>query len=171
MIAMAVGTGVKMVGQLQQGKMAEKIGKQRAAVDTMKAQQAWENAKTEADITAEKRNRLIATQKSQAAAGGIMINSPVVDVIEEDTNRIVNADISNILRQGRQEKTAYLQSAAYERAMGKAQRKQSIWDAVGTGVSGAGSIAWMGYDAGMWGGGSGGGFGLGSPGTGGYHQY
>lgn len=149
--AMALGTLVKVGSTLKQGKMAEQIGKQRAAMDTLKGQHAWENAKTEAEITAEKRNRLIATQKSQVAAGGIMINSPVVGVVEEDTNRMINADITNILRQGRQEKTAYLQSAAYEKELGKTQRKQSIWDAVGTGLGGAGSIAWMGYDAGMWG--------------------
>lgn len=149
-VATAAGTGMQVMGKIQEGKTAEKIGEQRAAVDRMNAQQVFDNAKTEADILAEKRTRLIATQKNQAAAGGIRIDSPVVGSIEEETRRVIGLDISNILNQGRQQKNAYLQSAGFEEAVGKNARKQSIWDAVGTGLMGAGSIANMGMDAG-WG--------------------
>lgn len=156
-VAMAltgIGTLMQVGGALKQGKMAEKIGKQRAAVDEMRAKQVFENARTEAEIVGEKRNRLIEQNKSQAAASGVSILSPTVDAIEQEVRRTMGLDISSILNKGRQAKTDYLQSAEYERAIGKAKRKQSIWDAIGTGVSGAGSIALMGYDAGIWGSGA-----------------
>lgn len=150
--AMAVGTGMQVVGGIRQGKMAEKLGKQRAAIDRMKAEQAWENSKTQAEILAEKRERLVASNTNKAAASGIRINSPAVLNAEEETRRIINADISNILNQGRQGKTNFMQSAEYEKALGKSQKQQSYWDAAGTGLTGAGSIALMGYDRGFWGG-------------------
>ena len=78
-----------------------------------------------------------------------MINSPVGDVIEKDTRDIINTDISHILNQGRQGKSDLMTSAKMEEVLGKTQRKQSVWNAVGTGLSGAGSMAWMGYDSGM----------------------
>ena len=148
--AMAVGTGVQVAGSIQEGKMADKIGKQRAAVDAMKAKQTMDNARTEADIVGEKRNRLIAQNLSQFAASGIKINSPMANAATAETERVMNADISSILNRGRQGESDFTTSSAMEKAIGKSKKRQSVWDAVGTGVSGAGSMAWMGYDAG-WG--------------------
>ena len=155
--AMATGTTVNVIGTLKQGKMAAKIGKQREQVDRMKGDQAWENSRVQSEILAEKRERLIASQKNQAAAGGIRINQGVPLVIEEETERIIGQDITSILNQGRQQKSALYHSGAMEAALGRNARTQSRWNAAGIGIQGATSLAWMGYDAGFWGSGGGGG--------------
>jgi hypothetical protein len=155
MVAMGAGTAISAIGTLKQGKMAAEIGKQREQVDRMKGDQAWENSRVKAEILAEKRDRLIASQKNQAAAGGIRINQGVPLVIEEETERIIGQDITSILNQGRQQKTALYHSGAMEAAVGRNARTQSRWSAVGTGLQGAGSMAWMGYSGGMFGGGGG----------------
>jgi hypothetical protein len=151
MAATAIGTGMQVYSGIRQGQLAEKIGKQRAAVDRMRADRAFENSMSESERLAERRKRLIAQNLSQMAAGNVMINSPMGIAATKETERVINQDISDILRRGRQEKADYLYSAEMEEEMGKARKRQSVWDAVGTGAQGAGSIAWMGYEAGMWG--------------------
>ena len=97
---------------------------------------------------------IIASNKSKAAAANISILSPTVDATEREVRRRIGLDISNILNKGRQAKNTMYQQAGYEEAIGKERRRQSVWDAVGTGVMGAGSLAFMGYDAGYWGSGT-----------------
>lgn len=149
MAAMAVGTGMQVAGSIQQGKMADKIAKQRAAVDTMNAANAKQNAMTEAQIQAEKGRRLMSTQTALAAAGGIKVNQGAPLVIEADTKSKIAQDVGYILRRGGQAEQSYLASADIERQIGKNTKKQSQWDAVGTGLQGMGSIAFMGADAGL----------------------
>jgi hypothetical protein len=62
-------------------------------------------------------------------------------------------DISFILEGGEQQSNNYLASAQYERNAGKAALKQSKMSAWAKGITGAGSIAFMGYSGGLWGGG------------------
>ena len=73
-VAAGAGTAIKVKGTLEQGKQAQKIAKQRAAVDIANAEAVRERAVEEAKIRAKKGQRLRAGQKSAAATGNIRIN-------------------------------------------------------------------------------------------------
>lgn len=174
---MAAGTGISMYGQYRQGKQAQEIGEYNAQIDEMRAEQMRrnakfaeanarfekENARTAAQIQADKGRRLIATQKSRAAAGGVRVDIGQPLVTEAETKEAIGRDVAGIMRQGSQrakswmnqagnymsEANVFTQSAAIEREMGDNARKNSIWNMVGTGLTGAGSIAFMGYNSGF----------------------
>ena len=181
---MAVGTGVSMYGQYQQGKQAEKIGKYNAQVDLMRAEQMAKNAAfakqkeglerqnavDASQILADKRDQWVAKMKGKAAAGNIRVNLGVPLVIEAEGRENFAKDITKVLRIGAQkagewkmqgmnyqsQASTLRTSAAIEEQVGKNARRNSIWSMIGTGASGLGSMAFMGYNAGMWGGGGGG---------------
>jgi hypothetical protein len=152
---MAVGTGMGIMGSIQEGKTAQKIANARAAVDMMNAEQARVRSAEEATIFAEKGQRLLATQQSRAAASGIRIDVGSPLVVKAETQAAITRDKGFILQGGEAEYTSLMNSAKLEKAMGKAARKKSIWDAATTGVKGFGSMAYMGYQSGMFSGGNG----------------
>ncbi len=145
----AAGTGLQVAGTLQQGRQAEDIAKQRAAVDVQNAQAVREASVEEARIKKERGRRVLATQKSQAAAGGIRINVGVPLVIEAETEAEIARDIGLGLERGRAEEGAFLSSAAIERASGKAAKRRSRFLALTQGLLGASSIAFKAKDAGL----------------------
>ena len=148
-IALGVGTGLQVAGTIQQGKQAEKIAKARAAADIESAKAVREASVEEARIKSEKRRKILATQKSTAAAGNIRINVGVPLVIEAETNAEITKDIGFGLQRGRTEEDFFRSRAALEIASGKAARKQSKFKALSQGLLGFGSIAFMGADAGL----------------------
>jgi hypothetical protein len=162
---MAGGTTMNVMGQLQAGKEAERQGKEAQQLANARAAMYEKDAKAErrrsveeAKIEEEKGRRLLATQKSAAAAGGIMINTGSPLVIEAETIDQIAKDKGFILEEGRMKSESLYNQAAYERAygsimkeQGKRAKKQSLWKAIGTGVSGYGSMAYMGYESGIWG--------------------
>ncbi len=142
-IAVGVGTTLQVAGTLQQGKDANEIAKARAAVDLENAEAVDKAADEEAKIKREKGRKLIESQKSQAAAGGIRINVGVPLVIEAETNAAVTRDIGFALKRRRTESAAFRSSAALEIATGKAAKKRSRQRAFAQGIQGFGSIAFM----------------------------
>lgn len=151
-VLFAAGTGIQMYGQYKAGKQAEKVAKYNAAVERKKAEQVKDNAKTEAQIQAEKGRRLLATQKATAAAGNVRINTGAPLVIEDETKAKIGRDIGYILRRGDQQADALYDSANITEKVGENAREQSYWNMAGTGLTGASSIAFMGSDAGWFGG-------------------
>ena len=146
--AMAAGTGMQVMGTLQQGKDAEKIAKQRAAIEIANAEATRKASVTEAQIRAEQGRRLLATQKSQAAAGNVRINAGSPLVIAAETRELIARDIGYVLETGRVESDTLRANAALERAQGKAIRKQSKYSALSQGLMGFGSMFSLGKDAG-----------------------
>lgn len=146
--AMAAGTAMSAANTLKEGKDAQKIANARAAVDLENAKAARNASVEKARITNERGRRLLATQKAEAAAGGIKINEGSPLVIEAQTRRDINTDVGFILEHGRAEENYYKSSAAMERAYGKSARKRSKYSAWSQGLLGAGSIAFMGKNAG-----------------------
>lgn len=174
--AMAAGTAMSISGQLQQGKAAEQEGRDMQKLANVRAEIARQNAEAartqsveKAKILAERKTKLLASQKAAFAAGNVMINIDSPLVLAAETERDVAKDIGFVLEEGRVERDLLLSEAAYETAYGslmakkgKAARKQSMWGALGTGLKGFGSMAYMGYQGGYWGGGKTGGVGVGS---------
>ena len=142
--ATAVGTGVGIAGTLQEGREAEQIAEDRAAIDEKNAL-AVERASTEAArIKGERGRRLLASQKSQAAAGGIRINVGAPLVVAAETRAARAKDIGFGLERGDVEAAAFRSGAAIEKRTGKAIRKRSVFNAISQGLTGFGSIAFLG---------------------------
>ena len=140
----AGGTAMQVAGTLQQGKEAEKIAKARAQVDEQNAVAVREASVEKARIQGERGRRELATQKGAAAASGIRINVGSPLVIEAETRAEIAKDIGFGLQAGRAESASLLQSAAFERAMGKSARKKSKYSALTQGIQGAVTIGLMG---------------------------
>jgi hypothetical protein len=152
--AMGIGTAMQVSGKLQAGKDAQKLANYRASLDLKAAQDVRRESEVESGILAEKRKKIIASQRAAFAAGNVRLDVGSPLVIESQTRADIAKDMGYILETGRNKSAAYMASAAYEKAAGKAARKQSVWDAIGTGISGFGSMAYMGYQGGMFGSGS-----------------
>jgi hypothetical protein len=151
----AAGTGLQIGGSLQQGRDANAIAKQRAAVDIAQAEAVERAAGQEARVRAEGTRRLLASQRSAAAAGGIRINAGAPLVIAADTRRLAARETGFMLDRSRAEAEAYRQSAAIERATGKLAKKRAKRSALMQALTGATNIAMMGYQGGMFSGKSG----------------
>lgn len=146
--AMAAGTGMGVMGKIQEGKDAEKIGNYNAKVDAMNADYARENATETAKIQAEKGRRLMASQTANFAASGVKINEGAPLVIAAQTQADLTKDIGFTLNQGEQQYSNYMSQSALDKTTGKMKKKQSYWDAGETGLSGFGNLAYMGYKGG-----------------------
>lgn len=153
--ATVAGTGMSVIGQINQGKQKQQIANANAKVDMMNAQYARDNAIEQAKIQAERGRRLIASQKAGYASSGIKINTGVPLLVEAQTNADIAKDIGFTLEQGEQAYNLNMSSAAINKQVGENARKNSLWGAAATGLQGLGSIAMMGYQGGMWGNGGG----------------
>jgi len=145
---MVAGTVMEMKGTLEEGKQAEKIAEQRAAIDIKSAEAARAASVEEAKIRKEQGRRLIERQKGIVAASGIRLGVGAPLVIEAQTKADIARDIGFILERGREEAGFYRSRAGIERATGKAARRRSKWEAISQGLTGFGSLAMMGTEAG-----------------------
>lgn len=142
--ATVAGTTQSVASTLKQGKIAEQIGEQRAAIDEQNAEAVREASVEKAKIQGERGRRIRAEQKGKAAASGIRINVGSPLVIEAETKANIAKDIGFGLERGRTEADAFRSSAALERFAGKKARRQSKFSALAQGIQGAGSIAFLG---------------------------
>jgi hypothetical protein len=145
---MGAGTVMSVGGQLSQGSEEQAIANQRAQVDIINARYAKENALESAKITSEQGKKLIETQKAGFAASGVRMNVGAPLVVEAQTTADIYKDIGFTLQRGEQAYKMGISEAGMEKAQGRVAKQQSIWGATGSGLSGAGSIAYLGYKAG-----------------------
>lgn len=147
--ASVAGTAVSVAGTLKQGKQAEEIAEERAAIDIRNAEAVREASIEAAKIKGERGRRLLATQTSQAAAGGIRVNVGSPLVIAAETRAAIAKDIGFGLQRAGVEEEGLLSRADIERRTGKQIRKRSAFSAISQGLTGFGSIAFMAKDAGI----------------------
>ena len=147
-VAMGVGTTMQVAGTLKEGEQTNKLAKERAKIDIANAEATERAADEEARVKAERGRRLMATQQSQFAAGGVRLNVGAPLVIETETRQLIAKDVGYILERGREEAGYYRSRAALEIATGKAAKKQSKYLALSQGLAGFGSMAMMGSQAG-----------------------
>lgn len=148
-VGIAAGTGIGIAGTLEEGKQAEKIAKQRAAVDLANAEAVDKAGEEKARIKKEKGRRFIETQKSEAIAGNIRVNVGSPLVIETQTRSDIAKDIGFSLKTTRTESDFFRSRAAIEIATGKVAKRKSRLDALSQGLLGLGSLAFMGSQAGL----------------------
>ncbi len=144
-----VGTVQGIMNTRQEGKDAKKLADQRAAIDEANAEAARTASVEKAKITGERGQRLLATQKSEFAAGNVRINVGAPLVIETETRDVIARDVGFVLEFGRAESDFLRSSAAIERATGKVAKRQSRFSAIAQGLEGFGSIALLSRKAGL----------------------
>lgn len=141
LVISALGTAAEVKGTLEQGEQAEEISEKRAAIDERNADAVRDASVEEAKIRSERGRRLLATQKSQAAASGVLINVGAPLVIAAETQANITQDIGFALKGGRIESQALVSSAGLEREIGSNIRDQSRFAATGKAIKGFGTIA------------------------------
>lgn len=139
--ALASGTAIGVTGSLQEGREAEQIAKERAAIDIANAEATERATIKRANIQGEQGRRLLATQKSQAAAGNVRINVGAPLVIEAETRDILAENVGFTLEGGQVEADFLRSSAALEIKTGKSLKRRSRFSALSQGLGGFGSIA------------------------------
>ena len=144
-----IGTGISVIGTLQQGRQQEKIAKRQAEIDIASAKQVREASIEEARIRRERGRVLLARQKGAAAAGGIRINVGVPLVIEAETQAAITQDIGFGLERGREEVGFLRSRAAITRATGRAAKRRARFSALTQGLLGAATIGFGAREAGL----------------------
>lgn len=139
--AIAAGTTAQIGSTLQQGREAEQIGKERAAIDIANAEATERATVEQAKMQGKRGRRLLATQKSQAAAGNVRINVGSPLVIEAETRDQIAENIGFTLEGGQVESDFLRSSAALEIRTGKSLKRQSRFSALSQGLVGFSSIA------------------------------
>lgn len=175
-ISSIAGPFISAGGSAMQGGDLKEIGQRNAQIERMKKEAALQNAKfaeqnaklarqnaaERAKVQAEKGRRLMASQKAGFAAGGVRVDVGAPLVIESDTKELVSKDIATTMRAGSQQARMFLNQAANQRYQaemfelsaniaedyGSTMGNSSIWDAVGSGVQGLGSLATIGSQMG-----------------------
>jgi len=143
------GLGLQTMGILQQGRETQQIANQRSAVDIANAKAVERAAAEEATVRREQTRKLIASQKSAAATGGIRLNVGVPLLVEAETRNMAAREITFLMNRAGAEAGSLRHSAALEKYGGKLANKQAKLSAITTAVSGITSLAFMGYEAGM----------------------
>lgn len=138
------GTITGISSTLLEGKEAERLAGERAAVDLRNAQAVREAAEEEAKIRGERGRRILETITSRAAASNIRVNVGVPLVARAEARAAIAKDIGFGLQRGRVESAALRERARLEKETGKAARRRSKFDAISQGIKGFGSIAFMG---------------------------
>ncbi len=135
------GTVMQIQGTLAEGEEAERLAQERAAIDIRNAEAVREAAEEEAVIRGERGRRILATQKAQAAAGGIRINVGSPLVIAAETRAAIAKDTGFSLQRARVESEALRESARIEKEIGRAAKRKAKFQAISQGIRGFGSIA------------------------------
>lgn len=148
--AMVAGTGMKVMGNLQEGKAAQDIGNARAAVAMARAEAERKAATLKGQLVAERGRRTIEGVKGELTSRNIKLGEGVDLVLEAQQNADLAKDIGSIFQEGEDKYNFYRQSAAIEKAQGKALKKKSQWDAIASGIGGFTSLAGSAGEAGGW---------------------
>ena len=143
--ATAVGTGVQMYGQRQQAKTAQRTAERNAKIQENQALQLEMDARENARRLREENKRKLKTQRSRYAAAGVINEGTPLEVMAE-TAGLLELDALEIGRQAKAKATAQRAGAVSSRISGYDQSRALKIASAGTLLSGATSIAGMGYN-------------------------
>jgi len=143
-IGKIAGPMMGMLTTREEGKEEQAISKYREAAYEKEARRLDIRAEEQARITKERLIRLLATQKSGAAAANVKMNVGSPLVIASQTKADAAKDIGFALAEGRYRSGFMRDMAAWERYAGKKKKKKSKWDTISQGIGLFGTIADMG---------------------------
>jgi len=152
--AVAVGASVfgtlsSAANQRRQGREAQKLANQRAAVDLADAEAVEKQTREAARLELERGRKLLKSQKAGFAAGNVRVDVGSPLVVAAQTRADIARDVGYIFERGTTQASRFRQSAKFERKYGKTLRTQAKWAAVSTLFQGFGSLGFRAKDAGF----------------------
>lgn len=158
--ATAIGTGVSVMGQMQAGKAAKAQGEYQAAVgrnNAILAQRAADDARRRGEVAAadqaRKGSQLAGRQRAILASNGVLVGEGSALDILGDTAAQTKLDELTIRNNAEREALGYeaqgmnFQSQAeMDLLAGTSARSAAGWNAFGTALSGAGTVAQRWYE-------------------------
>lgn len=139
--ATAVGTGVSAYGSIQAGKAANALAQYNAQQEEINAQARMRDAAIEANATRRRNRQIEGRLRAKQGASGVVgdVGSPLLDQINSRAELEMGA--LEVERQGNIEAGLMQQRAAIDRIEGKNAKRASYFNAAGTILKGAGSMA------------------------------
>jgi len=145
-IAMAVSTGISVIGQLQQGQAQKQAKDAQAAEYDLQAQQEKVAAEQEAKRIRAAGEKTAGAARTALAGSGIVVDSGSGVNINEDIYAKSESDAYNTLLTGSNRVNSYGRSASMARAAGNDAVSGSLMSAIGT--AGSAFAGWKGTKGG-----------------------
>ena len=140
MMAIA-STAMKVVGQIQQGAMAQSMHEYNAQVQEIEAQNAQNASEYEERLHRERGKRLLSSQRTDIAASGLGLEGSSLLAIEESAVEI-EKDALAIRYSGSVAAARARSQAAADRMQGRAAKTAGMWGAGKSLLTGASKISW-----------------------------
>ena len=137
---MAVSSGFRTLGAMNEGRAAQKIANRNAAVSEQNAVIARQNAKAQEESFRREATRRQGSRRAAAGASGLQLTGSPLAVLE-DAAREEELDALEIRYQGTLQTQSYQNQAGTQRFEGRAAKSQSISKA-GAALLGGGANLW-----------------------------
>lgn len=142
LVAMAIGSAVSAVGQLQAGKQAEKQAKFQAAIYAQQAAQERQIAAANEEDFRRKQAREMAARRAMLGASGVEAGTGSPLLVSQDFAGEVELQALRIRQGGEVQATRLEQQAALTRMQGAAERTSSYFRAGSSLLQGFGTAAY-----------------------------
>lgn len=147
--SMVAGTVVSAVGQIQAGNYANAIARQNARNLTSAARDAVDRGEVASGRQGQETRRLMGAQRAAGAASGIDLSSGSALDILVATAGIGEQDAQTIRNNAAREAWGYRTQAAEQVAQGKLAKRQGLFGAGSTLLTGLSSAGMQARSAGM----------------------
>lgn len=140
-IVSAVGTVVGMAGQMAAGQQAKAAAEYQAKQHEVAAKEEAAAAQRDAEALERKKELALSTLQTNAAASGFSATDPTALSLAGDIERYGTVQEQMAMYGGLSRREGQLNSAAAARLSGQAAAQGARYRAIGTALSGIGSIA------------------------------
>lgn len=141
MVASAAGAGYSAYSSYRQGKAQEKLSNYNAALANQEAATKERDARIQANAQRAQNERLLATQRALYAKAGVTLATGTPLLVQAEQAATLERSALDIERTGSIEAGKYRQQAVLDRMAGKSARRAGTNQAIGTILSGVGSVA------------------------------
>lgn len=138
--AAVVGAGISMYGSVQQGKAAEEAGRAQRNINERNAIQIENQGKEEEKLLRKNSRRQLGEMRTDYGASGVTLEGSPLDWMV-DSAMAAERDALNIKFTAQDRAQSMRLGGQYAFEEGQSKKKAYTWQAIGTGVSAAGSMA------------------------------
>lgn len=138
--AVVIGAGISMYGSIQQGKAAEEAGRAQKNINEQNAMQIEKQGKDEEKLLRQNSRKQLGDMRTDYGASGVTLEGSPLDWMV-DSAMAAERDALNIRYTTQDRATSMRMGGQYALQEGESKKKAYTWQAIGTGVSAAGSMA------------------------------
>ena len=140
LILQAIGTGVKVYSQVEQGKQQTRIAEYNAAVAENNAKAASEKAAFEASQRTREKRRLLSRQAALYGKAGVVTTEGSPLLVMAQTALEEELQVAAIRYGGKVQAQRYRSEAELSRYRGRQYERAGTISAIGTAIGGIGDI-------------------------------